>query len=204
MRYAFMDVLQLNSFVSILLSGGIFIFSTDLTRFVLGERWLPIIPALQILCFFGATRAIGASMGPILLALGKPKVQTMLSLLQLIMMALIIFPLGREWGLIGVAYAVLFPNIFALLSISFVTMKYLRVSYATLLKQVYFPVLITVSACLVVISLRTYLWNTDGLLGVSVFVALFLISYVFFFLLFNRLFDYRLEDTLLKRIVGAI
>jgi O-antigen/teichoic acid export membrane protein len=90
----------------------------DVTRIFLGEKWMPMVPAMQVLCIFGITRSIGATIGPILYSLGKPKIQTKLSTIQLIVMAAIIYPLTIQWGLLGVSLAVVMPNILILILIT--------------------------------------------------------------------------------------
>jgi PST family polysaccharide transporter/lipopolysaccharide exporter len=165
---------------------------------------LPIIPALQILCFFGATRSIGATMGPVLLALGKPMIQTILSVFQLILMVSIIYPMGQKWGLTGVAYAVLIPNIFALVSISLVTMKLLTISFTIILKQIYIPIIVTFTSCLATILINNYVGAVGYHFGIMGLGLIYLLFYLSLLLLINKLFNLQLEETILNRIYSSI
>src|SRR4030042_4999343 len=69
LREAYLRVLQLTTFLSFPLAGLIFVLAPDFTKIFLGGKWMPMVPAMQVLCIFGVTRSIGATMGPILYSL---------------------------------------------------------------------------------------------------------------------------------------
>ena len=129
LREAYLRVLQLTVFLSIPASGVIFVFAPAFTQFFLGDKWLPMVPALEVLCFFGVTRSIGATMGPILYSTGNPKIQTKLSAIQLFSIVVIIYPLTISLKLVGISLAVLFSNLLALILVIRETKKILTYSY---------------------------------------------------------------------------
>jgi len=88
-----------------------------------------MVPALEVLCFFGVTRSIGATMGPILYSTGNPKIQTKLSAIQLFSIVVIIYPLTISLKLVGISLAVLFSNLLALILVIRETKKILTYSY---------------------------------------------------------------------------
>jgi O-antigen/teichoic acid export membrane protein len=76
------------------------------TRALLGEKWLPIVPLTHALALFGLLRAVGASAGALFLAVGKPDVRAKLQIAQLVVFALVLYPLFQAYGVLGVALAV--------------------------------------------------------------------------------------------------
>lgn len=108
-RYA--ETVRLTVMISFPLAGLIFVLSPLLVQIFLGDRWMPIIPALRILCIFGMTRSFGATTGPFFQGVGKPELLTKLTLAYLLLMALIIYPLTMRLGIIGTAIAVTAPSI---------------------------------------------------------------------------------------------
>ena len=70
---------------------------------------MPMVPAMQALCVFGITRSIAATMGSVFYSVGRPKIQTKLAIVQLIIMAVIIYPLTVRWGILGTSLAVVIP-----------------------------------------------------------------------------------------------
>ena len=111
LREAYLRVLQFTAFLSFPISGLIFVLAPDFTKLFLGEKWLPIVPAMQVLCLFGLVRSFGATTGPLFHGVGAPKILTNLAMFQLLLLAAIIYPLTVQWGLIGTSIAVLSPNI---------------------------------------------------------------------------------------------
>jgi len=153
LREAYLRILQLTAFLSFPISGLIFVLAPDFTKIFLGERWMPMVQAMQVLCIFGITRSIGATMGPILYSAGKPKIQTKLSSIQLIVMAVIIYPLTIKWGILGSSLAVVIPNILAFMLISKETKKIINYRYKDFVIRL-FPPIIAVSIVFLVIFLR--------------------------------------------------
>jgi O-antigen/teichoic acid export membrane protein len=76
------------------------------TRALLGDRWLPIVPITHALATFGAMRALGASAGPLFLAIGRPELRTKIQVAQLAIFAASIYPLYLRYGVLGVAWSV--------------------------------------------------------------------------------------------------
>jgi lipopolysaccharide exporter len=88
------------------LAGGIFILAPEFTKIFLGEKWMPMVPATQVLVLFGLLRAIGATTGVIFMAVGKPEIRTKLQSAQLTLLAILIYPLTIKLGILGTAIAV--------------------------------------------------------------------------------------------------
>jgi len=63
LREVYLKVLQLIAFLSFPIAGLIFVLAPDFTKIFLGEKWMLMVPAMQILCIFGVTRSINALLG---------------------------------------------------------------------------------------------------------------------------------------------
>ncbi len=197
-KEGFKKILQVTSFIIMPIAGSIFILSKEIVIVILGEKWQQIIPIIQILCFFGMIRAINGIMGPVLLAAGKPQILSFISLIQLVIMAIIIYPFGIKWGICGVAWAVTIPNFIAFTIICLQITKLLHFSVIEFLRKVYFPVLITIITCFIVILgliVSEFLY-LRGITQLVLMEVLFFLSYFVLSFLFNKIFKYGLEDVL--------
>jgi len=148
LREAYLRVLQVTTFLSFPVAGLIFLLAPDFTKIFLGKKWMPMVPAMQILVIFGATRSLGATMGSILYAVGKPKIQTKLSSIQLIVMAMIIYPLTIKWGILGTALAVVISNVLALILITIQTKIIINTTYSAIISRIVVSFLAVVLATL--------------------------------------------------------
>jgi O-antigen/teichoic acid export membrane protein len=144
LRDAYLKVLQLTAFLSFPIAGLIFVLAPDFTRIFLGEKWMPMVLAMQVLCVLGALRSIGAASGPIFLALGRPDIEAKLPAAQLALLAILIYPLTEKWGITGTAAAISIVScsfIFIILSIVIRLVKMGKSEILKLVKCISFPLL---------------------------------------------------------------
>jgi PST family polysaccharide transporter/lipopolysaccharide exporter len=71
-----------------------------------GDKWLPSIPALEVLCIFGVFEILIMISAQILLAVGKPSVTFYTSIVRLIIILIFIYPIIIWQGILGVAILV--------------------------------------------------------------------------------------------------
>ena len=106
LREAYLKVLQITAFLSFPIAGLIFVLAPDFTVIFLGEKWMPMVPAMQVLALAGLVRSMAATTGPIFHAVGKPKIDTKLQIVRLSVLAALIYPFTIKWGIFGVSIAV--------------------------------------------------------------------------------------------------
>lgn len=126
LKQAYLKVLKLTVFLTIPLAVLIFVLARDFTRIFLGEKWLPMVPAIQILVIAGLIRALGATTGPIFPAIGKPEIDTRWQVVRLLVMAVFILPLTFKWGIVGASVVVLLSNFVATLGFGWAAFKTIR------------------------------------------------------------------------------
>lgn len=110
LREAYLKVLQITAFLSFPIAGLIFALAPDFTKIFLGEKWIPMVLAMQVLVIFGLIRALAATTGSFFQGSGNPHILTKLAVLQLGILAGIIYPLTVRWGILGTSIAVVISN----------------------------------------------------------------------------------------------
>lgn len=89
---------------------GILVTSPELVTVLFGEKWLPMIPLLQVYSIMVLTRPISTNTSPLFMAMGRPDYNTRAgTLLLVVMVSLALLLLGM--GTIGVAIAVVVAHI---------------------------------------------------------------------------------------------
>lgn len=111
LRSAYLKTLKYVSMLTIPAAFGIMVIAPDFVSIMLGEKWMPCMPALQILCFYGLTRSISATIGSIFQAKGEPQIITKFASIQLLAMCFIIYPLTSIYGIAGMSIAITVPAI---------------------------------------------------------------------------------------------
>jgi O-antigen/teichoic acid export membrane protein len=110
LREAYLRVLQLTAFLAFPMAGLIFVLAPEFTKLFLGEKWMPIVPAMQVLCIFGIIRAFNATTGSVFQAVGRPSILTKVSFIQLLFLAAIIYQFTDIGKLVGISLAVTLAN----------------------------------------------------------------------------------------------
>lgn len=117
LKRGYLTILEYVSFAVVLANTLLFILSRELLVLVLGagtEKWLPAMLALDILCLYGAIRAILEPVGSIIVATGRPglilKSTTIVAVFQVagLYPALKYLGIAGVAGLVTVSYAIQF------------------------------------------------------------------------------------------------
>jgi lipopolysaccharide exporter len=156
LRDAYLRVLKLTAVLSIPLAGGIFVLAPDLTMLLLGERWMPIVGAMRVLVIGGAVRSIGATMGPVFQAVGKPSILSRFLFVQVILVAIIIYPLTMTYGIVGTGISMMIPGIIVNSFFAVQVLKITGCEKSRFFQAIGYPLLGTVLMALSLEVVKTY------------------------------------------------
>jgi O-antigen/teichoic acid export membrane protein len=109
LKQAFLLALAVQVSVGIPASIGLILISGELVAALLGEKWIPAVPFVQILAATNILHAVGTSGGYLLLALGRAKLtaySTWLSLVTFISLAMLAIPTGGASAIAALRLAV--------------------------------------------------------------------------------------------------
>lgn len=127
------------------LSLALFVTAPMFIELILGEKWLPAAPALQILALYGWFRGIGGVGGSMRKAIGHPQIQFKLGLLFLGIMLALVFPLTLKWGIKGTALALLIPSVITNLLAFWANKRLLSLKWKEYLPPLLYPLLISLA-----------------------------------------------------------
>jgi len=189
---AFVRVVRLVSFLSFLASVLVFLFARDFTLIFLGEKWMPIVRAIQILVVAGLTRSLLAATGPLFYAVGRPRLDTVLQTLRLLVLAAAIYPLIRAWGINGASLAVAVSNAISCVVICVVAVRLTSCDRWQFLKGILLPVVNSLAAWLVFAVMQRYFGATVA--GFFLKAAACIAAYLLAALVAVKLFRYEIRE----------
>ncbi len=111
----FSKTLQGTLIISLPYAIMIFMLAEPITDLVFGSQWKPMVPVLKVLCVAGVFRCASSTIGPLLMAIGKPKMITSGQVVRLIVLAATIVVFTIWWGFSGTAFSVVLSAITSLL-----------------------------------------------------------------------------------------
>jgi lipopolysaccharide exporter len=102
---AFRKTFEVTMVILLPLTSMMIILAPGFTALFLGQKWLPMIPALQVLCFYGLFRGVSSLFYPLHLALNRPDIQAKIKSLDLVTFVILVYPMTIKWGIFGTSCA---------------------------------------------------------------------------------------------------
>ena len=137
--------------------GVIIFFTIDIyVKFLLGDKWEPIILPVKILVAYGLIKAINATTSNIYYAIGNSSIITKVLLLKLVFFSALLFPLTLKYGIVGASVAVLISAAIITPVNLFLVAKILQTNIITLCVAVSKPFALAVILFFIGIVLEYY------------------------------------------------
>lgn len=107
LRAAFKGVMRSTLLISGAVTVIIWFMAPYLVNLIIGEKWEPIIPLIQILVIAGLVRSVAALGGALFQASNRPDLDFKMNLPRLVVIVTLIWPFSARWGLEGACLVVL-------------------------------------------------------------------------------------------------
>jgi O-antigen/teichoic acid export membrane protein len=185
LKRVYISILKYVSILSFPLALGIFAVSKDFIGLILGDKWLPAVPPLQIMCLLGLIDSIAATCVPVLKATGNPKIFKNVLFVRLGLIAIIVIPLTFTYGIFGTALAITIPALVTALIQIYKTKKILNQSIFSLLHVLILPFINSVIMMFLVLYLRSNLHIISFLQLISLILS-GIVVYIFLTLLTDK------------------
>lgn len=111
LKKAYLKSLGITAILVLPISLALFIFPDFLVRLVLGSNWIPVVPVVRVMAFFGLIRIITESSFSLFLSVKKQEYVTATTLIGTLSMIITIIPFVKMWGIVGAALSALIGSI---------------------------------------------------------------------------------------------
>ncbi len=195
LKRAYLKILQLTAFVSAPLAGGIIALAPEFTEIFLGTKWMPAVPVMRILALSGLFRSIISTTSPLFVSIRRPDISVKCQVVRMSLFVILIFPLTIKWGILGVAYSVLFSTLAASILFSFRVIRNIKIRIREFSKLIILPILNTI----VFILLIEYFKSHVPLISIGQISLIFLgagTNYFLIVFIFDRYFNYGMQKVI--------
>ena len=138
LKNALLRILSIVSIVVMPLSLGLIATADIFVLSIYGPKWSQVIPLVQVLAIYGMTLSISAVTGPVFKAIGKPNILLYTSLNHHIILVISLILL-RNYGVIGICYALLIPIVISALIAFVLIIKLLHIHWNELIIPIIKP-----------------------------------------------------------------
>jgi O-antigen/teichoic acid export membrane protein len=155
---------------------SIILLAREFTTIFLGEKWLPMIPVLQVLCLLGLFRGLASVFSPVQLAVNRPEIQSRNKTLELILFLALVYPFTTKWGLIGTGWAVTLVYFASLIVNGLSSASLMSPFFSILLRASWPPLVATLGLMITTLLVQSWVKGLGGqfqfmLAGVSGFLV---------------------------------
>lgn len=171
---------------------GMIVLAEPLTLLVLKEKWLPMVPMLQILCVDWMTDHICSINLNILYVKGRSDLALRLEFFKKIL-AICIFLLSLQWGILGVCWGRVIYSIFAIVLNSYYTYNLIRLSLIQQLRDISIPLLYSIIMGLFLL-IYVRIINLPLIWLVTSSILLGILVYILVIRIFNKSIIVSLKD----------
>jgi len=190
---AYLRVLKITTFFSIPLSFFIYFFAYDFTALILGDKWLSAVAAMQGLAVWGLIRSVGATLGPVFQARGRPDIGTKIQLAKLIILAIIIYPLTVNYGMIGTVWAVVISALVIHPFADYILIRFIKISGWEFVKRLFYPMLGTGLTWLGLFFIQSQIANSTNFLNFFGLIIAGALIYLGVMAIFSKLGWYKVS-----------
>ena len=200
LKQAYLKVLKVHAFLSLPLSGLIFVLAYDFTLLFLGDKWIPIVLTMQVLVCWGIIRGFMGAITPVFLSIGKPKIVTKLQAIQLILLLILIYPFTIYRGIFGVALAVFLSALIMFFIRNHIFIRTIDCTIWEFYKQILVPLTFTLTSAFSIILLKLYLVDSPNFYFFSVLILVYVLLFTFLTYLADKFFNYGIRSIFKKMI----
>ena len=188
LRDAYLKVLQLVTLISFPLTGFIIVLAPEFTRVFLGEQWMPIVPAMQVLALAGLLRSIITTTIPLFRATGKPKIETRWQIVRLIVIVIIIYPLTIKYGILGTSIAIVLSAFISSIGFCIQAIKMVKSGTRTFVRLLIMPLVNSIIISLSLYILKFYI-NGENIGGLILLILIGVALFIGIIYLFDKYLD---------------
>jgi O-antigen/teichoic acid export membrane protein len=180
LKRAYLHSLKYFSMVIFPASFGLMLLAPEFTTVVLGEKWIPAIVPMQILCVAGLCQALSVLDRDIVNSKGMPKINAKLDVTYLIILGVVLYPLVKLWGAVGGSIAVLITALTIKIAQLFIVKQIMKIRLKEIYESWLCALISSVVMIIMIIITRRYL-NSINTGDVLRFISLFFIGFTTYF-----------------------
>lgn len=177
LRKGYGKVINYIALISFPMMMGMLIVAPEFISLFFGEKWIATTSVLQILCLVGLFRSLGNPVGAILLAKGRVDIGFYWNLFTLVIISIAVI-LGINWGINGVAYAILILQLPFFLIIQPIVNKLIDMKMMQYLKAIFVPCVCSLVMLIAIIILKIFMSNIGAQWLFTITIVMGIIIYI--------------------------
>lgn len=201
LRSGYVKASQVVMLIVFPISGGLVVLAYELILVVFGVEWIEMASTMQILCILGLAKS--NQMGSVYRSMERPDILKWVTVLYFFLIASMIYPLTKIYGMAGTAASVVIPCIVTYPILLYYLKKLIGHPIRDHIKLVSLPMLATVCMMWIVLFARMC-FEEIGIFSLLVLIAVGVVSYCLLILGLVRFYkEYNLTE-IARNLIGGL
>lgn len=158
LRVGYLKAIKYTSLITFPLLAGLAVVAREFIPIVIGEKWMPMVLPLQILCVAGILYSVATHVGSILLSKGRSDIHLKWDIFAAIVLPIAVL-IGVRYGITGVATATTVVSCALFLIIQKITNRLIDLNFYDFFKALY-----PATACSVILMISVLTFQTLSIL----------------------------------------
>jgi O-antigen/teichoic acid export membrane protein len=189
-KQAYLKTLQLLTFIGIPMAGGLFVLSGDFVHLFLTDKWLSIVPLMQILCLQAALGFINTPASIAFQASGRPSIVAKISALGVAILAILVYPLSSRWGAAGAVASLFLSVLIPSPIVCYMAIRVMRCTFWEFFKPVLISLINTGIMGGVILAIKEYMVLQVDIAGFFGLIFVGILCYFAVAYCFDRYLNY--------------
>ena len=181
-----MKTIELIFLFSIPFIFGVIAITEEFIKYILGDKWYPIMIPLFILLWFSLFRSLMKVTGLLFQAIGKPEITMKINMYEFILLATLIIPLTLRAGIIGASIANTIPMALASIYGLIMIKKILEIDLLMILKTFVSIMICSSLMYALILFIKTQLFIVNSLFDLIILVIMGILIYIFILLILDK------------------
>lgn len=175
---AYFRIMRLTLAISLPITAGMVLLAPEFTQVFLGEKWIPMVKAIQLLAVAGLIKSVVSTGSPLFSGSGYPNYEFYMQLIRGFIILIVIYPLIEAMGISGAAIGVILSVAGMLIIWYPFSQKIIRVSWYRYFETFWPPLFCSLIMAGSICIAKLY-WNPIGqslVVGISIFSMIVIMS----------------------------
>ena len=202
LKRACLLTLKLLTFFGFPMAGGLLILSWDFTHLFLTDKWISIVPVIQVLCLSAMIVFITTPAAIMFPAVGRPSIGTKIEAAGTIILVITIYPLSLKWGITGTAVSILLSILITLPVHCYMAIKISKCTVTEFIRPILLAMINTGIMMIIVFGVKNYLFTQIGFIQFFSLVVGGTAIYIVVAYFFDKIFNYGIYKLIRDRIIA--
>ncbi|MFU1781510.1 lipopolysaccharide biosynthesis protein [Haloarcula japonica] len=190
LRQGYFQALKISAIISFPMVTGIVVIAPLFVSAILGPEWKPMVPLIYAMSIWGIIRSLGANIGPVFKAVGRPDYDTKIQVVKVIFIGLFIYPAAEAFGTVGVVYTLVGSAVLTMPILYYLSLSIVNGELSRLVTITVYPAIGSATMFAFLTYVKRNILRIAEIVQIPILILLGIAAYTAIMLIFDKYLNY--------------